>query len=117
MEKKLYIGNLSYNIDDGKLREMFSSFGEITDARVVSDRETGRSRGFGFVTFADAEGADKAIADMNGKEIDGRKLTVNEARPPESGGGRREGGRGGGGHFGGGEGRGGGRFGGGRGRF
>ncbi|MEX0703522.1 MAG: RNA-binding protein [Planctomycetales bacterium] len=104
MSKKLYVGNLSFNTTADGLREAFSEFGTVTSASVVSDRETGRSRGFGFVEMSD--GADEAIRAMNGTELDGRTLTVNEARPREDrpGGG---GGGGGGGRRGGGGGRGG----------
>ncbi len=86
MEKKLYIGNLPYSMTSEKLKEAFSSYGEVSEAVVVRDRETGRSRGFGFVTFTEAENADKAIEEMNGKELgDGenkRQINVSEARPP-----------------------------------
>jgi RNA recognition motif-containing protein len=114
---KLYVGNLSFSTSEDRLREVFSAFGEVTSASLVMDRETGRPRGFGFVEFKNDEEAKAAIAGMNGKNIDGRDLTVNEARPREAGGGGRGGfggGRGGGGGFGGGRGGGGG-FGGGRG--
>ena len=95
MSKNLYVGNLSYNTKDDDLRNLFSEYGTVTSAQVVMDRETGRSRGFGFVEMAD--GGDKAIAALNGQEVDGRSLTVNEAKPraERSGGGR--GGYGGGG--------------------
>lgn len=108
---KLYVGNLSYNTSEAQLREIFSQFGDVTSASLVMDRDTGRPRGFGFVEFANAEHAQAAINGMNGKNVDGRDLTVNEARPREGGGGG--GGRGG---FGGGRGGGGGG-GGGRGRW
>jgi RNA recognition motif-containing protein len=78
---KVYVGNLPYNIDSDKLKELFAAHGEVTEAVVISDRNTGRSKGFGFVTFADDDGAKKAIAEMNGKEFDGRELKVNEAKP------------------------------------
>jgi RNA recognition motif-containing protein len=83
MEKKLYVGNLPFSVNAEKLKEVFSDFGEVSDAFVVKDRNTGRSRGFGFVTFADEEAADKAIAEMNGKELEGRELVVNEAKPTD----------------------------------
>jgi len=81
MSKKLYIGNLSWGTSTENLRAMFEAYGEVEDAIVMSDRETGRSRGFGFVTFTNGEDADAAIEAMNGKDIDGREVTVNEARP------------------------------------
>ncbi len=105
MSKNLYVGNLSYNCTADDLRELFSQHGNVSSAQVVSDRETGRSRGFGFVEMSD--GGEAAIGALNGAEFQGRTLTVNEARPRESGGG----GRGGGGGYGGGGG--GGRSGGG----
>ena len=81
MSKKLYVGNLPFSIREDKLRELFSGFGEITEAVVITDRATGRSKGFGFVTFADDAAADKAISEMNEKEVEGRKIRVAEARP------------------------------------
>jgi RNA recognition motif-containing protein len=81
MSKNLYVGNLPFQTTADDLREMFAQFGTVTSAQVVSDRETGRSRGFGFVEMAD--GADEAIASLNGAEFSGRTLTVNEARPRE----------------------------------
>ncbi len=83
MAKKLFVGNISWGVDDNMLREAFAQFGEITDAVVLQDRETGRSRGFGFVTFSDDAQADTAVDAMNGQELDGRELTVNEARPQQ----------------------------------
>jgi cold-inducible RNA-binding protein len=78
---KLYIGNLPYSVNDSQLEEMFSEFGKITSAVVITDRQSGRSKGFGFVEFeTDAEAA-AALAGMDGKEIDGRALKVSEARP------------------------------------
>ena len=111
MSKNLYVGNLSYNCTADDLRELFSQHGSVSSAQVVSDRETGRSRGFGFVEMSD--GGEAAIGALNGAEFQGRTLTVNEARPRESGGGG--GGRSGGGGYGGGGGRsgGGGGYGGG----
>ncbi len=111
MGNRLYVGNLSFNATADSVRAAFSSFGEVTDAHVVSDRETGRSRGFAFVTMATAQEAAKAIAEMNGALLDGRPLRVNEAEERQSRGGG--GGGGGGGGFGGGGGGGGGRRGGG----
>jgi RNA recognition motif-containing protein len=87
MEKKLYVGNLPYSVNRESLQEMFSKYGEVTDVFIVKDRETGRPRGFAFVTFAEAADADKAIAELNEKEIEGRQITVAEARE-SSGGGR-----------------------------
>jgi len=113
MGKRLYVGNLSYDVDSSELEKLFSQHGTVASAQVISDRETGRSKGFGFVEMADDDQAAAAIAALNGVEHGGRTLTVNEARPREerSGGGFGGGGRGG---FGGG-GRGGDR--GGRGGF
>jgi cold-inducible RNA-binding protein len=84
---KLYVGNLSFQTSESQLRDMFASYGEVTSASLVMDRETGRPRGFGFVEFANPEDAKNAINEMNGKNVDGRDLTVNEARPREGGGG------------------------------
>ena len=95
--KKLFVGNLSWNTADAELSDAFSRFGEITEAKVITDRNTGRSRGFGFITFEDSEAADKAISEMNGTSIDGREITVNEAQDK-----RRDDNRGGGGGGGGG---------------
>lgn len=80
---KLYVGNLSYSITDESLAEMFTSFGEVTEAKVISDKFSGRSKGFGFVTMVDEKAAEKAIAEMNGKEVDGRAIVVNVSRPKE----------------------------------
>ena len=96
MSKKLFVGNLSWNTDDHGLQEAFAPFGEITEAKVISDRDTGRSRGFGFVTFEDAEAADKAIAAMNDTDLDGRTIRVNEAQDKRRNGGGGRGGYGGG---------------------
>jgi RNA recognition motif-containing protein len=105
--KKLYVGNLSYSVTSASLEEMFSSFGTVTSAQVIEDRDTGRSKGFGFVEMADDNAAREAIKGMHEKEVEGRPLTVNEARPREDrGGGGGGGGRGG---YGGGGGGGGGR--------
>ena len=83
MSVKLYIGNLPWSVNDVKLKEIFSKFGEMTEAMVISDKFSGRSKGFGFITFESKESADAAIAEMNGKEFDGRAIKVNEARPME----------------------------------
>ncbi|MBN4049458.1 RNA-binding protein [bacterium AH-315-N03] len=96
MSNKLFVGSLSWNTDDHGLQAAFERFGEITDSKVISDRETGRSRGFGFVTFADPNAAQKAIQEMNGAELDGRTLNVDLAQERSGGGGRRDGGGGGG---------------------
>lgn len=82
--KKLFIGNLSWDVKDDDLKNAFSSFGELSDAVVIKERDTNRSKGFGFVTFTNDNEADKAINEMNGKDFMGRNLTVNEARPKES---------------------------------
>jgi len=108
---KLYVGNLSFNTSDSSLAELFAAHGEVTSASIVMDRETGRSRGFGFVEFSDDNAAKAAIAALNGANVDGRDIVVNEARPRENRGGG--GGRGFGGGGGGGGGRGRGGFGGG----
>ena len=97
MSNKLFVGSLSWNTDDHGLHAAFSRFGEITDAKVISDRDSGRSRGFGFVTFADASSAQKAVQEMNGAELDGRTLNVDIAQERSGGGGGGGGGRGGGG--------------------
>lgn len=81
--KKLYVGNLPWSMTADSLREMFAQFGEITDAVVISDRMSGRSKGFGFVTFATEEAAQAAAAEMHEKEVEGRKIIVNVARPRE----------------------------------
>lgn len=119
---KMYVGNLSFKTTEAQLQELFSQYGQVTSASLVMDRDTGRPRGFGFVEMANDSEAQAAIAALNGKNFDGRDLTVNEARPREAGaggGGRGRGGFGGGGGGGGGGGRGGfgGGGGGGRGSF
>ena len=81
MGKKLFIGNLPFGVGKEKLAEMFSVYGTVEEAIVITNKFTGRSKGFGFVTFADDDAADKAVAEMNGKDIEGRPLTVSEARP------------------------------------
>jgi cold-inducible RNA-binding protein len=106
MGNRLYVGNLSFNANQDTLRNAFAAFGEITDVHLVTDRETGQSRGFGFVTMGTADAAQKAIHEMNGQLVDGRALKVNEAEERPRGGGG--GGGGGGGRGGGGGGRGGG---------
>jgi RNA recognition motif-containing protein len=97
MPKKLFVGSLSWNINDQGLREAFEPFGEITEATVITDRDSGRSRGFGFVTFVDEEAADKAISALDGTELDGRPVKVNVARERSRNGGG--GGYGGGGRW------------------
>ena len=84
----IYVGNLSFSTQEDALRAEFEAYGQVTSAKVITDRETGRSRGFGFVEMDDDEAARAAIEALNGKDLDGRTLTVNEARPRESGGGR-----------------------------
>jgi RNA recognition motif-containing protein len=108
MSNKLYVGNLSFRVTSEDLQEYFGAAGAVESANVVFDRETGRSRGFGFVEMADEDSANNAIAQFNGQEYDGRNIVVNEARPREDrgGGGGGRGGRGGGGYNGGGGGRG-----------
>jgi RNA recognition motif. (a.k.a. RRM, RBD, or RNP domain) len=116
---KIFVGGLPYQTDDDQLQQIFSSYGEIASAKVITDRDSGRSKGFGFVEMADDTAAQKAIAELHEAELGGRTITVNEARPMEQrsggGGGDR---RGGGGGYGGGGGRGGsgGGYGGGGGR-
>jgi RNA recognition motif-containing protein len=99
MNKKVFVGGLSWNTDDDGLRQAFEQFGEVSDVRVIMDRETGRSRGFGFVTFEDDDSASRAISEMNGKDLDGRTIKVNHAeekpRNNRGGGGHRGGGGGG----------------------
>lgn len=86
--KRIYVGNLPWSTDDSSLRELFETIGGVQSAAVIKDRETGRSRGFGFIEMDDAD-ADKAISELNGRELDGRELRVNEARErPNRGGGR-----------------------------
>ena len=97
MSTKLYVGNLSFGITSDDLHEHFAQAGTVESAKVVEDRDTGRSRGFGFVEMASAEEAQTAIEQFNGQDLDGRNLVVNEARPREEGGGGGRGGRGGGG--------------------
>ncbi len=104
MGKKLYVGNLAYSVTDQSLEELFSQYGAVRSAQVIQDRETGRSKGFGFVEMEDENGAREAINNLHDKQHEGRPLTVNEARPKEDRGGGGGGGRGG---YGGGGGRGG----------
>lgn len=108
MGKKLYVGNLSYNTDDSSLQQVFEGAGAVESARVIVDRATGRSKGFGFVEMTSDEDAQKAISTFDGQEVDGRKIRVSEAKPqePRTGGGGGGGGRG----FGGGGGGRGGRY-------
>ncbi len=94
MGSRLYVGNLSYSTTEDKLREAFQPHGNVVSATVLLDRMSGRSRGFGFVEMSSDEEAQKAIAAMNGADVDGRALTVNEARAREEGGGSRGGGGG-----------------------
>ena len=101
----IYVGNLSFDETEASLETVFSAHGEVTSARIITDRETGRSRGFGFVEMADDAQAQAAIAALNGTNVNGRDLTVNEARPREDRGGSRGGFGGGGGGYGGGGGR------------
>ena len=104
MSNKLYVGNLSFRVTSEDLQDYFATAGEVESANVVMDRETGRSRGFGFVEMASEVAANNAIAQFNGQEYDGRNMVVNEARPREDrgGGGNRGGGGGRGGYGGGG---------------
>src|SRR5271169_3343600 len=106
MGKKLYVGNLTYGVTDGDLQQMFEPHGAVQSAQVIMDRDTGRSKGFGFVEMGPDQEAQAAIAALNNQEVDGRRLTGNQARPKEGGGG---GGGGRGGYGGGGGGRGGSR--------
>ena len=87
MSKKLFVGGLNWKTTDDGLRQAFESFGPVSEAKVITDREDGRSRGFGFVTFADDAAADRAIEEMNGKELEGRRVQVNEAQERSSRGG------------------------------
>jgi RNA recognition motif-containing protein len=119
MGKKLYVGNLSYDVDSSALEQLFSAHGTVQSAQIISDRDTGRSKGFGFVEMGSDAEAQAAIAALNGQQHDGRALTVNEAKPKEnrSGGGGGGGGRGGYGGGGGGSRGGGGGYGGGGGGY
>jgi RNA recognition motif-containing protein len=103
MGKRLYVGNLTYGTTDAALRQLFEAHGTVTSAQVIMDRDTGRSKGFGFVEMSNDDEAQAAITALNGQQVDGRALTVNEARPKtEGGGGGGGGGRGRGGYGGGG---------------
>src|SRR5437870_5051763 len=102
MGRRLYVGNLPYSASDASLRQLFEAHGSVTSAQVIMDRDTGRSKGFGFVEMGSDAEAQAAIAALNGKEVDGRALTVNEARPKTEGGGGGGGGGGRGGYGGGG---------------
>ena len=115
MGRKLYVGNLTYGVTDSDLQQMFEAHGTVQSAQVIMDRETNRSKGFGFVEMGSDAEAQAAIAALNGKDVGGRALTVNEARPREDRGGGGGGGRSGGGGYGGGgrSGGGGGGYGGG----
>ena len=93
MSKKLFVGGLSWDTTDDSLRTAFQEFGPVTDAKVITDRDTGRSRGFGFVTFSEAADAEAALSSMDGAELDGRRIRVNEAENKDD---RRGGGGGGG---------------------
>ncbi len=84
MVNKIYVGNLSFNQTSDDLKKAFTEFGEITEAIVIQDKFSGRSKGFGFVTFAADDSVPKAIEGMNGKEVDGREIKVSEAKPMES---------------------------------
>jgi len=112
MSNKLFVGNLSFNTTENDLQDAFAAHGTVLEANLMMDRMTGRPRGFGFITMSTPDEAQKAIAALNGKEVDGRALTVNVAKPREE----RTGGGGGGG-YGGGRREGGGGGGGGRGRY
>lgn len=96
MGKKIYVGNLPYSVDDSTLQQEFGKFGSVTSAKVVTDPQSGRSKGFGFVEMESDEAAAAAIEKMNGVAFGGRNLNVSEARPKEAGGGGFRGGRGGG---------------------
>jgi RNA recognition motif-containing protein len=106
MSMKLYVGNLSFRTSSSELQELFSQAGTVESASVVEDRDTGQSRGFGFVEMSSREEGEAAIRQLNGKEVGGRSLNVNEAKPREDRGGGGRGGFGGGGNRGGGGGRG-----------
>ena len=84
MAKTLFVGNLSFSLTDDDLKKAFEEFGTVASARIISDRESNRSKGFGFVEFEDDAAADTAVAQMDGKELDGRPIRVNEARPKEA---------------------------------
>lgn len=117
MGRKLYVGNLTYGVSSSDLEALFQPYGTVQSAQVITDRDTGRSKGFGFVEMGSDQEAQAAITAMNGKEVEGRQLTVNEAKPREDRGGGGGGGRGGYGGGGGRGGYGGGGGGGGRGGY
>jgi len=89
----IYVGNMSYSTTEEELRQAFSEFGEVTEVKIIMDRQTGRPRGFGFVEMTDDDAANKAIEALNGQDLGGRTLVVNKARPKREGGGRGGGGR------------------------
>lgn len=95
MAKRLYVGNLPYTITESELQEMFSEAGPVESVKLITDRDTGRSKGFAFVEMSTDEAAERAIADFNGKKIEGRPMTVNEAKPQQPREGRMGGGGGG----------------------
>jgi RNA recognition motif-containing protein len=95
----IYVSNLSFDVQDQDLREFFTPYGEVTSAKIITDRETGRSRGFGFVEMSDDEASRKAIAELNDSSVDGRNIKVMEARPKEERSSPRGGGSGGGGGY------------------
>lgn len=97
MSKRIYVGNLSFSATSGDVQTLFEEFGSVTEVHLVTDRQTGQPRGFGFVEMPDEEAADRAIAALNNQDFQGRNLKVNEARPRESRGGGGRGGYGGGG--------------------
>ena len=102
MGRKLYVGNLTFGVTDSELEQLFAAHGTVQSAQVIMDRETGRSKGFGFVEMGSDQEAQAAIAALSGKDMNGRALTVNEAKPREAGGGRGGSGGGRGGYGGGG---------------
>jgi RNA recognition motif-containing protein len=100
MGKKLYVGNLTYDVTDSALEQLFAPHGTVQSAQVIMDRDTGRSKGFGFVEMGSDQEAQAASQALNGQQVGGRSLTVNEAKPRPEGGGRGRGGNGGGGGYG-----------------
>lgn len=93
MSNKIYVGNLSFNTQEDSLRETFSAFGTVDSAKLITDRDTGRSKGFAFIEMSTADEAQSAIAELNGKELDGRTVRVNEAQDRRDNGGNRGGSR------------------------
>lgn len=91
MSINIYVGNLPYDVSEAELKDMFAEFGDIDSAKIISDQNSGRSKGFGFVEMADKEAGQNAISSLNGKEIKGRAIRVNEAQPKSSRGGQRKG--------------------------